>query len=117
MTLDLMIHQGFNEMYLWLEEVPGEVRLSTATFRALAKSSIWQRDTYHIRLAGPMTHEEWGIPEEIVRFTSHTGDPLPSPAYLQIHAACCRIATMSGAADCLVAAADEKERIETLDEG
>ena len=37
---------------------------------------------------------------EYVEFTTERQDlPLPSPRYLEIHAACCRVAHMSGAAD------------------
>ncbi|KAM5538697.1 hypothetical protein V8D89_007726, partial [Ganoderma adspersum] len=98
MTLDSMIHQGFDELFLWLEEVPGEL------------------NTYCVRLGGSMTYSDWDIPEEIVTFTPHTGDPLPSPAYLRIHAACCRVASMSGAAEYLNAIADARRETEALDE-
>ena len=40
-----------------------------------------------------------GVPE-YVKFTTERQDlPLPSPRYLEIHAARCRVAHMSGAAD------------------
>ena len=120
MTLDSLIHLGFCRMFLWLEEVPGEVSVSAAQLPSLTEinSSAWQSNTYYVRLEGSMTRKDWDIPEEIVTvtFTPHTGDPLPSPAYLRIHAACCRVANMSGAAEYLNAVADETEETGILNE-
>lgn len=39
------------------------------------------------------------IPREIEFRSSRPDLPLPSPTYLSIHAACCKLAHMSGAAD------------------
>ena len=39
------------------------------------------------------------VPEYVVFTTEQQELPLPSPRYLEIHAACCRVAHMSGAAD------------------
>ena len=43
----------------------------------------------------------FGLPHE-VQFVAHADAlPLPDPTYLHIHAACCRVATLSGADDYL----------------
>nr|VWO99686.1 Lactoylglutathione lyase (EC (Glyoxalase I) [Ganoderma boninense] len=98
LTLDMVIHHWFDDLMVWLEEVPGE------------------RDCYYIRLAAPLTHCNAGIPEK-VQFVAHSDHPLPSPRLLQIHAACCRIAQLSGAAKHLDEILDEAEEIKVLDPG
>ena len=40
-----------------------------------------------------------GVPERVVFTTKQQDLPLPSPRYLEVHAACCRVAHASGAAD------------------
>ena len=49
-------------------------------------------------LAPGYDHREILVPEE-VQFVAHEHLPLPNPKHLRIHAACCRVAHMSGAAD------------------
>ncbi len=53
------------------------------------------------------------LPSRVVTFTTPDPEalPLPSPAYLAIHAACCRITRMSGAADYVDKALREKEEL------
>lgn len=60
-----------------------------------------QAHCYRITVAPSLAplRQNMGLPEE-VQFVSHHDDlPLPSPRYLEIHAACCRIAHLSGAAE------------------
>ncbi|PBK81319.1 hypothetical protein ARMGADRAFT_1020439 [Armillaria gallica] len=81
LTLCSGLHEYFHRLALWLHAVENNpntyvvVSTSEATLRRL--------------------------PNRIVTFTSPNPRalPLPKPDYLAIHAACCRIAHMSGAAD------------------
>lgn len=41
------------------------------------------------------------VPHRVVTFTSINGLALPDPRYLKLHAALCRVARMSGAAEYL----------------
>ncbi|PIL29689.1 hypothetical protein GSI_08127 [Ganoderma sinense ZZ0214-1] len=96
MTLDMVVNHWFDELMVWLEEVPDE------------------RDCYYVRLAKPLTHTNTGIPERL-QFVAHSDHPLPSPRFLQIHAACCRIAHLAGAAEHLDEILDEGEGMKVLD--
>ncbi|KAI0654426.1 hypothetical protein C8Q70DRAFT_925846 [Cubamyces menziesii] len=83
MTLSPRIHALFDKMLLWLEKVDEE------------------DNTYRVVLARGRTHDAINVREK-AHFVSHHPDlPVPNPRYLHIHATCCRIAHMSGAADYL----------------
>ncbi|KAI0658312.1 hypothetical protein C8Q70DRAFT_917783 [Cubamyces menziesii] len=98
LTLDPFVHQLFDMLHLWFEAVEG------------------QPNVYNVALAPDSTHEELFLPKT-VRFASHRpGLPLPNPRYLQIHAACCRIAHMSGAAEFLDSVYQEMEELRVLAE-
>ena len=55
-------------------------------------------NSYRVCSGIPNLHSLVNISEEVV-FTTASGLPLPSPTYLKIHATCCRVVHMSGAAD------------------
>ena len=56
-----------------------------------------------------------GVPET-VHFIAHSNSPLPNPKYLAIHAACCRVAHMSGAAEYLDKLICDMEELHVLAE-
>ncbi|KAG6834358.1 hypothetical protein H0H93_010130 [Arthromyces matolae] len=79
MTIDARCHEQFETLNLWLEET----------------------DVLNVyKLRG---NRVWNLYGEVTQVTFDTDDPVnlpvPSPEYLRLHAACCRIARMSGAAD------------------
>ncbi|KAI0661851.1 hypothetical protein C8Q70DRAFT_1052152 [Cubamyces menziesii] len=82
LTLDAKIHHLFNTLRMWFEAVEG------------------QPNCYNIELA-PNMARPFFIPRRVQFVSHHPELPLPSPRYLEVHAACCRIAHMSGAADYL----------------
>ncbi|KAA1472197.1 hypothetical protein DENSPDRAFT_778029 [Dentipellis sp. KUC8613] len=79
LTLAIDVHRAFNGLKLWLEPISG----APNRYRILSRY-----DPREIDIVNPVVH-----------FTSHTDPPLPlpDPDYLHIHAACCKIALMSGA--------------------
>ncbi|KAI0357308.1 hypothetical protein OH77DRAFT_1399856, partial [Trametes cingulata] len=82
LTLDVFIYKLFDDLSLWFEAVEGKLNV------------------YNVILL-PGADRPPSIPET-VQFVSHRpGLPLPNPRYLKLHAACCRIAHMSGAAEYL----------------
>ncbi|KAI0353931.1 hypothetical protein OH77DRAFT_563537 [Trametes cingulata] len=84
MTLDTSVHMRFDNMKLWLEAEPDQPNCYTVCHPP-GTASLFV-DTLPRR----------------VQFLSHRADlPLPNPRYLHIHATCCRIAHMSGAAEYL----------------
>ncbi|KAH9846326.1 hypothetical protein C2E23DRAFT_744329 [Lenzites betulinus] len=80
LTLTQSLYTLFDAMDLWFEPICGHA------------------NRYRVEVGLSYTHAQLAIPHE-VQFTSHENLPLPNPEYLTIHAACCRIAHMSGAAE------------------
>ncbi|KAI0719731.1 hypothetical protein C8T65DRAFT_634937 [Cerioporus squamosus] len=102
LTLSHMLHVVFDKLGLWLEEVPGKPH------------------TYRVKFAPRYAHVARCVPEE-VRFVAHAHEdglelPLPSRKYLRIHAACCRVAHLSGAAAYVDAIEREREELQVLAE-
>ncbi|KAI0760564.1 hypothetical protein C8Q74DRAFT_239368 [Fomes fomentarius] len=117
MTLSVTIHSLFDNLYLWLEEVKGK------------------ENTYRTCLPDRMDVMRNGlsVPPE-VHFISHNIDllhgssqgpaasdqhessrlALPNPRYLRLHAACCRVAHLSGAAEYLNEIYRELDEIQVL---
>lgn len=100
MTLDVAIHRWFDCMALWFEAIDGRVRLRllSMSFRhRLNTRPRSQPHSYRIETRPPFVPDA-SFPHEVT-FTSWCNLPLPSPKYLRIHAVCCRIAHLSGAAE------------------
>ncbi|EIW52497.1 uncharacterized protein TRAVEDRAFT_52941 [Trametes versicolor FP-101664 SS1] len=96
LTLDVRIHLLFDAMNLWFEAVKD------------------QPNCYNVKLAPNRPGRPPFIPER-VQFVSHRPElPLPSPRYLEVHAACCRVAHMSGAAEYLDLIYRHMEELEVL---
>ncbi|TBU30618.1 hypothetical protein BD311DRAFT_827218 [Dichomitus squalens] len=93
MTIEPFIHELFDTMWLCFEA--DSECLSRHYFTALGAG-----------LNVPAT----------VHFTAHSDSPLPSPKYLAIRAACCRIARMSGAAEYLHIILRDMEELQVLSE-
>ena len=74
-----------------------------------------QENRYRVVLAPGLTHKSARVPEQ-VEFTAHHDLPLPSPKYLRIHAVCCRVAHMSGAAEYLDGIIRDMEELQVLSE-
>ncbi|KAG1827694.1 hypothetical protein EV424DRAFT_1598328 [Suillus variegatus] len=97
LTLAIHVQPFFDRLALWFEEVDTH------------------QDTQH-------TYQVCGNPASICSFspivTFTTSDPLhlplPSPYYLGIHAAFCKVANLSGATDCIGNAFEDMEEISTL---
>ncbi|KAJ8474634.1 hypothetical protein ONZ51_g7079 [Trametes cubensis] len=98
MTLDIMLRNVFDRLNMWFEAIDG------------------QENTYKVVLAGGAARlATKGVIPEQVTFTSHkAGLQLPSPKYLRVHAACCKIAHMSGAAEYLDMVYGEMEELKVL---
>ncbi|TBU52839.1 hypothetical protein BD310DRAFT_831335 [Dichomitus squalens] len=98
MTLEYSIHDLFDKMSLWFEaqSEPNVYRVAMAPRLELAHSGL-------------------GVPAT-VHFTAHSDSPLPSPKYLAIHAACCRVAHMSGAAEYFDMILRDMEELQVLSE-
>lgn len=80
MMLQYECHAVFDDLVLWLKPVEGA------------------QDTYSVHSAHPKVKGALGIPDT-VHFSTTTGYPLPHPALLSLHALCCEVAWMSGAAE------------------
>ncbi|KAF8880118.1 hypothetical protein CPB84DRAFT_1735519 [Gymnopilus junonius] len=97
-TMDPTLHTYFDDLKLWFEEVPNAIN----TYRVCTFSNT----------IGPLLVFP---PNHIITFTSTDPDlPVPNPAYLNLHAAVCRIAHMSGAAGYLYLEDREIEKLKVL---
>ncbi|KAI0363225.1 hypothetical protein BV20DRAFT_907939, partial [Pilatotrama ljubarskyi] len=82
MTLDLPIHMRFDDLKVWFDAVPDQPHCYNVCHPPRTASIFVAT-----------------LPRR-VQFVSHRADlPVPNPRYLNVHATCCRIAHMSGAAD------------------
>lgn len=80
MTLGLDIHNWFDQLAMWFEAVEGSP------------------NTYTIKAIEPLVLAY--CKDTKITLTSERSDlPLPNPDYLEIHAACCRVAHLSGAGE------------------
>ncbi|KZT06607.1 uncharacterized protein LAESUDRAFT_725698 [Laetiporus sulphureus 93-53] len=100
MTLTTDIHDMMDCLELWFEEVKDK------------------ENCYRIQIRGPdpqLFMKGGDIPSQ-VQFVAHHNLPLPSPKYLRIHAACCRVAHLSGAAEYLDRVLRDMEELPVLAE-
>ena len=79
LTLDVNLQMAFDRLTLWFE-------------------AIGPND-YYVRTARGFRRRD--LPQRVQFVTQRSNLPLPSPRHLQIHAACCRIAHLSGGAESL----------------
>ncbi|EPS99341.1 hypothetical protein FOMPIDRAFT_1124548, partial [Fomitopsis schrenkii] len=94
MTLTHALHGLFDDLDFWLEEVEGQEN----TYRTCLSSNF---DRAHTR--------EPGTPQIAPRHLA-----LPNPRYFRIHAACCRVAHLSGAAEYLREVYQDMESLDVL---
>lgn len=116
LTLDGFIHDLFEGLSLWFEAMNDKVcGPSSDTLRRVGTDSPRrQPNFYNISLAPGVDRQLMSVPKS-VQFVSHHPDlPLPNPRYLHIHAACCRVAHLSGAVDYIDRIASEAEEAEVL---
>jgi len=90
LTLDVSLHTNFDRLDLWLEVDPAQAH----TYRICGLQNVI-RD----------------LPATVTFTSQHPSYELPDPRYLKMHAACCRVAHMSGAAGYVADILDD------LDEG
>jgi hypothetical protein len=106
MTLDLNFCFFFETLEVWFEAIVSGVGIFTPRTEGLQDD---QDNTYAIRA------RKNGIllqcRDNPIRLTSHHPDlPLPNRTFLAIHAACCRIADLSGATDYIQKTLDDMEK-------
>jgi len=95
MTLQLDVHCWFDKLELWFEAVVSGLQIVSPYAECLQDG---KENTYNI-CATERAHL-WTCKPNPIEFKSAYPDlPLPNPAYLRIHAACCRVAHLSGAGE------------------
>ncbi|TFK45233.1 hypothetical protein OE88DRAFT_1669531 [Heliocybe sulcata] len=79
LTLDCSVHSAFDRLQLWFEatEVPNHYNVVTSNDLNLGL----------------------GLPDSVTFETTDERLALPNPAFLHLHALCCKVARMSGAAE------------------
>lgn len=102
------MHGSFDTLQLWFEErAVGAIPADTSLY--LIPPLKGQPNSYVI-VTVPFREPQ----TPVVTFTTNTDLPLPDPRYLKLHAAVCRIAHMSGAAEYLETYDRKLERIMVL---
>jgi hypothetical protein len=112
-TLTLNFRFFFEVLEVWFEAIVSGVRIFTPRTEGLQGD---QDNTYAIRA------RKDGIlrncRDSPITLTSHHPDlPPPNRTFLAIHAACCRIADLSGATEYIQNRVDDMENIVVLDKG
>ncbi|EUC62641.1 hypothetical protein RSOL_424570 [Rhizoctonia solani AG-3 Rhs1AP] len=96
MTVQLGLRQNFNLLHIWLDPVEG------------------MEDTYAIGRRYPGLRPD--LPQAITFTTSNPALPLPDRRYLALHAACARVAHLSGATETIGSISNEMEHRGVLSE-
>lgn len=99
MTLDASFHDLFDTLDVWFEETVCPARIFYFSPILMEGPAQDTPNLYKICSSIPGYHKPARVPEYVEFRTERRDLPLPSPRYLEIHAACCRVAHMSGAAD------------------
>jgi hypothetical protein len=95
MTLEYDIHAWFDELKLWFEAVVSGLQSVSPCSECLQDD---KENTYNICVTKERILGQFQV--NPIEFTSADPDlPLPNPTYLKIHAACCRVAHLSGAGE------------------
>lgn len=112
MTLSHEAHRSFDNLEIWLEPTVGLSSLQSAWWPSLSQDTT---NRYKIgSVASLKKNKSFGLPEDgtEIEFKSPSKLlPLPSEKYLKIHAACCKVAHLSGAAEHL----EELDKYDDLD--
>lgn len=95
MSMELSCRRAFDELVLWLKPVEGLPH------------------TYRVYEARHGLKRRMSIPD-IVTFSTTTEFPLPCAAYLAVHALCCEVARMSGAAEYIMDTEREMDQTSVL---
>ena len=97
-SMNIYSHVLFDELKLWLK--PVEVCLSSLSFSCLHTGQQDAPHTYHVcTVTDSIRLVPGGSLPERVTFSTATDLPLPHPEFLALHALCCEVAWMSGAAE------------------
>ena len=129
LTLRFDVHDMMDNLDLWLEPVPHEVcSCGHSGSRPYAHFCAQDENTYYVRTYPPEALRHITSLNQRVRFAVRDIDlpgfarpleeylSLPDRRYLEIHAACCKVAHMSGAADYLDKVVRDMEMIGVLAE-
>ena len=95
MTLDHFLHVHFDRLELWLE-ADDVCQDKTCGYTDDLKLLQNQNHTYRICSNDDLIIRD--LPSTVTFISSDDKFDLPDPRYIKMHAACCRVAHMSGAA-------------------
>ena len=110
MTLQLDIHSWFDQLQVWFEAVVSGLQFVSPYAECLQDG---KENTYNVCATEPA--HLWTCKANPIEFkTASPGLPLPNPTYLRIHAACCRVAHLSGAGEYMDKILEDIEDIRVL---
>ncbi|KAH9080585.1 hypothetical protein EDB83DRAFT_2284635 [Lactarius deliciosus] len=103
MTLELNMHDSFDQLDIWFEATEGPQKGSP--------------NTYTMKATDPVFLAKCKVADRKITLTSEDPRlPLPNPDYLEIHAACCRVAHLSGAGEYMDKVLEDLEDTRVLSE-
>jgi hypothetical protein len=109
LTLDVSLHTNFDGLDLWLEADPVGL---TIIYHIMLISMPGQAQAHTYRICG-LQNVIRDLPATVTFTTQHPSYEFPDPRYLKMHAACCRVAHMSGAAGYVADILDDLDEGET----
>jgi len=115
MTMTNNVHSHFDRLQVWFvaEVMVFFQHCWRLTHVEILDCHYDQPHTYRIEAARPFFIQRY--PQVVTFTTSDAGRlPLPSPRYLEIHAACAKIAHLSGAAEYIERVLEYVEEISVL---
>jgi len=98
-TMDMGLHRCFDRLQLWLEPQTTATTTTVNTYTVCVKL-----DEIFRLVAKPQEQVTFSVPDDVIRECEARGKPipaLPDPTLIALHAACARVAHMSGAAEYL----------------
>jgi len=110
MTLDPIHHDWFDRLEIWFEAVVSDFKFSESSYAKHVQDGI--ENTYVIRAKGG--HRLGQCKTNPITFQTTTDIALPNPEYLRIHAACCKVALLSGATEHMDKILEDLEDMQVL---
>ena len=113
LTLSTSYSGLFEKLYVWFEAIVSVLEILAPCTEGLQDD---RDNTYAIRAMDKVYLRSFR--DNPIALTSQYPDlPLPNPTFLLIHAACCKIASLSGATDYILRNLDDMEDIVLLTKG
>jgi len=115
MTLDPSVHSLFDQLKFWFTATVRSTNLGSFDCANVLYGGTYQNEVNKYKLEAISPFHLLGYPQHVIFTTPHEDKlPVPSPTYLAIHAACAKVAHLSGARECVDKLYRDMEECQTL---